>query len=136
LSQPFIVLGDRTSHGGTVVSADLTCDINGKYLARVGDKVVCPKCKGTFAIVSGASDMLSMGHAPAVNGDKTACGATLISSQVRTTWESGSASAGPGADAVTDAKAEAARLAAPTTSGFCVDCLVSAAAAGSSMVLR
>jgi uncharacterized Zn-binding protein involved in type VI secretion len=83
---PFIVLGDRTSHGGTVIGADFTCDINGKYIARVGDLVVCPTCRGAFPISVGAPDMISMGQAPARHGDKTACGATLLSGQVTTTW--------------------------------------------------
>lgn len=50
--RPFVVMGDKTSHGGTVISADFTSDIHGKYMARVGDMVVCPKCKGVFAINS------------------------------------------------------------------------------------
>ena len=56
--RPFVVMGDKTSHGGTVISADFTSDIHGKYMARVGDMVVCPKCKGVFAINSGAPDMV------------------------------------------------------------------------------
>lgn len=38
----FIVVGDRTSHGGVVVSGDITCTIDGQPVARVGDKVFCP----------------------------------------------------------------------------------------------
>lgn len=51
-------MGDKTSHGGTVISADFTCDINGKNIARVGDMTVCPKCKGTFPITSGPTDVV------------------------------------------------------------------------------
>jgi len=136
LSQPFIVLGDTTSHGGTVISADFTCDIGGRYLARVGDMVVCPKkgCRGTFAIVSGAADMTSMGQAPARHGDKTACGATLLSSQVTTTWSHAPTIADTDTEA--DARAPADAVAAPTSSGVCLDCLLKAAAAGSATVVR
>ena len=58
MNLPLIVKGDRTTHGGTVISADMTFDINGKYVARVGDLTVCPKCKGVFAIKSGADDLI------------------------------------------------------------------------------
>jgi len=138
LSQPFIVLGDRTSHGGTVISADFTCDINGKYLARVGDMVACPRkgCRGIFPIVTGAPDMISLGQAPARHGDKTACGATLISGQATTTWSSETSG-----DRVLEAQSASvittsAFTQASSDSGLCLDCLVKAAAAGASLVLR
>lgn len=138
MSQPFIVLGDRTSHGGTVIGADFTCDINGKYLARVGDMVVCPRngCRGTFCIVGGASDLFSMGQAPARHGDKTACGATLLSSQVTTTWSAESSMGDPAAVDKADALSQAAMIAASTSSGICLDCLLNAAASGSSTLVR
>jgi uncharacterized Zn-binding protein involved in type VI secretion len=136
LGLPFIVLGDRTSHGGTVISADFSCDINGKYLARVGDMVVCPKCHGAFPISAGAPDMLSMGQAPARHGDKTACGATLLSGQVTTSWSDQSSTGDPAAGEKTAALAQASLVAASTESGICLDCLLKAAAAGSSTVVR
>lgn len=87
MSRPIVVLGDKTSHGGTVIGADFTSDIHGKYMARVGDMVVCPKCKGVFAITSGASDMVDgEGRGYARHMDTTACGARLISGQITTTW--------------------------------------------------
>lgn len=60
MSRPFIVMGAPT-HGGTVISADLTCTIFGKAMVRVGDMVVCPKCKGVFSINTGAQDMVDGG---------------------------------------------------------------------------
>ena len=42
MSQPQIVLGDKTSHGGTVISCAPTTDTLGKGWARVGDMVACP----------------------------------------------------------------------------------------------
>jgi uncharacterized Zn-binding protein involved in type VI secretion len=42
---------------------------------------VCPKCKGVFAITTGADDLTGFGQAVARHGDKTACGATLIAGQ-------------------------------------------------------
>jgi uncharacterized Zn-binding protein involved in type VI secretion len=138
LNQPFIVLGDRTSHGGTVISADFTCDIDGKYLARVGDMVACPRkgCRGTFPIVTGAPDMISMGQAPARHGDKTACGATLISGQVTTSWSSESSNQAAVRAGRAFAVAEGATTLPATDTGLCMDCLLKAAASGASLVVR
>lgn len=87
--RPIIRYGDRTTHGGTVVSGDLTYTIDGKPAARVGDKVACRRCKGTFAIVTGALDVWS-GQTIARQGDITACGAKLIASQSTATIDDGS----------------------------------------------
>ncbi|MFN4326669.1 MAG: PAAR domain-containing protein [Azonexus sp.] len=87
MSRPFILLGDQTDHGGVVISASETCDCNGKGVARVGDKVTCPK-QGhgrVTTIVTGDPSMLIDGRPAARHGDKTACGATLIASQSLTT---------------------------------------------------
>jgi uncharacterized Zn-binding protein involved in type VI secretion len=81
MSKPLIRMGDRTSHGGTVISGDMTWEVYGKAVARVGDMTVCPKCKGVFAITTGADDLTGFGQAVARHGDKTACGATLIAGQ-------------------------------------------------------
>lgn len=83
MGRPFIVLGDKTDHGGEVVEASGVTDTHGKRLARVGDKVTCPKKGhgGTTHIVSGDLTMIIDGKAAARHGDKTACGATLLSSQ-------------------------------------------------------
>ena len=90
MSLPRIVMGDKTTHGGTVISADLTFDINGKYVARIGDMTVCPKCEGTFPIKSGAGDLFDgSGNGYARHMDTTACGAKLISSQITTTGDPG-----------------------------------------------
>ena len=81
--RPFIVLGDRTDHGGVVVGSTMTTDTHGKRLARVGDQVTCPKKgHGTTVIVTGDPTMIVDGAPVARHGDKCACGATLISSQV------------------------------------------------------
>lgn len=86
MSRPFIVIGDRTDHGGMVVGSTLTTDTHGKRLARVGDQVTCPKKgHGTTLIVTGDLTMIVDGAPVARHGDKCACGATLISSQVVST---------------------------------------------------
>jgi len=75
-----IRLGDPTSHGGTVVSASSTVIINGKPVARVGDSVTCPiPGHGVVTIVEGDSAWLDNGCPIALEGHKTSCGASLIS---------------------------------------------------------
>jgi len=83
MSGPLIVLGDKTSHGGSVIEASPNSDSGGKGIARVGDKATCPK-HGPSPIVSGDATLIVDGKPAARNGDKTACGATLIAGQQAT----------------------------------------------------
>lgn len=88
MARPFIVLGDKTDHGGEVIAASGVSDTHGKRLARVGDKVTCPKKgHGTGEIVTGDPTMIIDGKAAARHGDQTSCGAKLISSQSVSTDE-------------------------------------------------
>ncbi|GHH59399.1 PAAR domain-containing protein [[Pseudomonas] boreopolis] len=121
--RPIIVVGDRLSHGGSVVSGTSSSDIHGKLIARVGDRVVCA-VHGTNSIATGDSTLMFDGQAVARHGDKTACGAMLISSQQVTTVDDGSAAAARKASAAgtlaalapaaTPATAEPAALQAET----------------------
>lgn len=86
MSRPFIVLGDQTDHGGVVIEGSAVTDAAGKPIARIGDKVTCPK-RGhgeTTVIASGDPTCIIDGQPAARHGDKTACGATLLSAQVPT----------------------------------------------------
>lgn len=109
MSQPIIVLGDRTSHGGTVIGCAPATDTHGKKFARLGDMVSCPRCKGVFPISQGDTSFLDDGKPIAYHGCKVACGATLISSQVATTTTpsggKGASASGNGSDSVTAAAA-------------------------------
>jgi uncharacterized Zn-binding protein involved in type VI secretion len=130
-------MGDKTTHGGTVISADMTSDISGKYMARVNDMTVCPRCRGTFPITSGANDTKDgAGNAYAHDGDLTACGAKLLAGQVTTLWGSESSMADPAAADKADALAAASQIAAATSSGVCLDCLLKAATSGAATVVR
>ncbi|MEH3087672.1 MAG: PAAR domain-containing protein [Xylophilus ampelinus] len=84
MSRPFIVVGDRTDHGGTVISGSPVTDAAGKSIARVGDRVTCPRRGhgGITVIASGDPSCVIDGRPAARHGDRTACGATLIASQV------------------------------------------------------
>jgi len=95
--KPFIVLGDQTDHGGVVIEASMVSDTHGKGIARVGDQVTCPqRGHGTTVIVSGDPTMVIDGKPAARHGDKTACGATLISSQFVSTVSDGGGAKGGG----------------------------------------
>lgn len=71
-------LGDSTTHGGTVTSAQSHFTIDGLPVAVIGDRVACPKC-GPTIIVQGDSTWQS-GPMVALHGHVTTCGATLIAS--------------------------------------------------------
>lgn len=135
MTRPFITLGDKTSHGGTVLQADVTFVVHGKPVALVGHMVVCPRCKGTFPITTGTEDMFSMGAPAARHGDQTACGATLIASQGFTTWspESQGGRSAPLEEATTAASPGPV---SPSTPTLCLECLATAAARGDSLVPR
>jgi uncharacterized Zn-binding protein involved in type VI secretion len=76
----FIVLGDRTSHGGVVITGDPTWTIDGQPVARVGDKVTCPRCKRTSTIASSRfSTVIDLGKPAAFDQDHTDCGAVIYS---------------------------------------------------------
>lgn len=76
-----IRLGDPTDHGGVVVSASAgQYLVDGKPVARVGDKCSCPK-KGHdgCTIAEGDPAFIVDGIAVAFEGHKTTCGAILQS---------------------------------------------------------
>lgn len=94
MSRPIIVVGDRTSHGGVVITGSPFTDVDGKAVARIGDKVTCPQ-KGhgsVTTIVTGDLTAIIDGQQVARHGDKTACGAMLISSQMLAYVDNGSSS--------------------------------------------
>ncbi|MBN6069207.1 PAAR domain-containing protein [Aggregatibacter actinomycetemcomitans] len=76
-----IVIGDKTTHGGTVLQGSHTITAGGKNIALQGDLVTCPQCKGNFHIAEGSSKMSANGKGVALEGMKTTCGAELIASQ-------------------------------------------------------
>lgn len=80
MAGPLIVVGDKTSHGGSVTQGAPSSDSGGVPIARVGDQTSCPK-HGNNPIASGDASLIIDGKAAARDGDKTACGATLIASQ-------------------------------------------------------
>lgn len=74
-----IYVGDKTSHGGVVLSGSPRITQNGRAAARKGDRVSCPQC-GENLIVEGNASICDASRPMAFHGHKTACGATLIAS--------------------------------------------------------
>ena len=80
MSKRHVVLGDATTHGGSVISASGTYRINGRRAALSGDMVSCPiKGHGVTPIIAGRSAR-NGGRAMAATGDRCGCGATVIGS--------------------------------------------------------
>jgi uncharacterized Zn-binding protein involved in type VI secretion len=81
-----ITVGDKTDHGGTVISGSPTHDIRGRAIARLGDQVDCPqsytggKPHGVNKIITAHGTFTVNGVPVAVEGCKTECGCTLIGS--------------------------------------------------------
>lgn len=85
MTLPFIVLGDTSSHGGTVQSATTGFTVNGIAVAGDGDSFECP-LHGTVAIQATGRGLRGNGKIPARHGDTAVCGASLIASQKGITW--------------------------------------------------
>lgn len=86
MGKKIIVLGDSTDHGGKVISGSATHLIDGKPVARLGDKVLCPALfpngqpHGVNPIIEGEPGCLIDGTPVALEGHKTLCGCSLIGS--------------------------------------------------------
>lgn len=75
-----IRLGDKTDHGGVVISASSGTRVMGRDAALSDDMTFCPKCKGNFLIKPNGTGARHQGRAYAYANDSTACGAKLIGS--------------------------------------------------------
>lgn len=79
MARPQARLGDRSNHGGKIVSGAERTFVNGKPVARMGDKHDCPiPGHGTTNIVSGSPDTQTEGRPNARMGDAVGCGARII----------------------------------------------------------
>lgn len=79
MSLKIIVVGDKTDHDGAVISGSPVHDIGGKPIARLGDKVSCPR-HGENRIASAHPTFTVGGVAVAVDGCQGECGCRLIGS--------------------------------------------------------
>ena len=124
-----IVVGDRHSGGGSVITGSPHTDIDGLPVARVGDKATCPTHKGIFPIITGDSTLIIDGNAVARHGDKLACGCSLFSGKQS---RASITAQGPGprpstiSNVVVAANSLAPPLAPLGTSEVCKECLLAA----------
>lgn len=133
MGRAMICVGDTTTHGGRVLEGSATATIDGKPIAGVGHKVLCPQCKGVFPILPATGRRYPhqiAGRDTAIQGMKTACGATLIASQSATTLDD----VGAG-EAMTGGAVAAATGLAPSLT-LCLECLKSAAENAATMIAR
>ncbi|QOY63436.1 PAAR domain-containing protein [Lysobacter sp. H21R4] len=94
MTRMWIVLGDATSSGGTVISGSPFTDIDGKPVARINDMATCPTHKGTFPIVDGDPTTIIDGQAVALHGSSIACGCKVLAvKQMRVFLDDGAGSA-------------------------------------------
>jgi uncharacterized Zn-binding protein involved in type VI secretion len=82
-----IRVGDRTSHGGTVLEGHPLVTLLGKPVAGAGHRVSCPRCSGDPVIAEGVARVTMFGLRVAVEGMKTSCGAILVGSAQAQTAE-------------------------------------------------
>lgn len=81
MARAIVRLGDKTTHGGVVISASPIHTMRGLGIARVGDTVSCPlPGHGNNPIVEGSSAFSVGGRKVALHGHKCACGCSLIAS--------------------------------------------------------
>jgi uncharacterized Zn-binding protein involved in type VI secretion len=75
MTKRIAVLGDKTTTGGTIVSASGSA-FNGQHpIALLGDKVSCPKCdKGQGVIVECAKSFIINGKGAAYDTCLVSCG--------------------------------------------------------------
>lgn len=78
MGRGFVLQGDKTSHGGVVQTGFSNFDWNGIPVARLGDRVYCPRCKPHQHSITQVSGFMAHGVPIATDGDVTSCGAVLI----------------------------------------------------------
>ena len=71
-----ICVGDKTSCGGTVCTGSLFSDVDGRSIARKGDKIACPH---SCVIMDGNMAEIVDGAPLALHGAATSFGCTCIS---------------------------------------------------------
>lgn len=108
MSRMLIVVGDALQTGGSVLTGSPHTDIEGRAVARVGDRVICSR-HGPGSIVSGDSTLVIDGQPVARDGDKASCGCTLMAGKQQRAHVAGGGG-GSGGGAAMAAVASAAKM--------------------------
>jgi len=72
--QRVALVGDTTTTGGRIIASEEFVRSDEMAMVLVGDKVYCPKCDETGAIIEGCSSISIQGKPVAYNGCLIACG--------------------------------------------------------------
>lgn len=135
MKKRWIVLGDKTTHGGSVISCTATTVTTmGHVAARIGDKVWCQKCRKMTTIISGDPTFIIMGQPVAYEGCYTSCGAQLVSVQQSASWVGDE-----GGDIADEASPDNSALAEALLAAkkpICIECLLTAALKASPVLGR
>ena len=78
MGRGLVYLGDKTSHGGVVLTGFPNVIWNGIPVARLGDRVYCPKCTPHQHTITHVTGFMAHGVPVATAGDLTSCGAVLL----------------------------------------------------------
>ncbi len=81
MAKMWIVVGDVTSSGGTVITGSPFTSIDGDCVARVTDQATCPTHKGSFPIVDGDTTTIIDGQPVALHGSSLACGCKVLATK-------------------------------------------------------
>ena len=79
MARRVVVINDVTSHGGRVISASSTFNIEGKNAMLLNDLVYCPE-HGANPIVACDMSYEENGRGIVVHGCKSACGSVVYAS--------------------------------------------------------
>ncbi len=133
-----IVLGDTHSDRGSVITGSTETDIDGKPVARVGDKAICPLHKGVFSIVTGDDSLMIDGQAVARDGDNLSCSYSLISGQQNHAWVAAAGGAVPAPVPQSSIQSSIQKQNSPLLpkSEVCEECLLAAAKSGTAFLGR
>ena len=74
-----VCLGDATSHGGAVITASSSFDLEGRPAALLYDRVSCPQ-HGENRIIEAGDELLDDDSPIVVDRCKTECGSYVIAS--------------------------------------------------------
>ena len=85
MGNPVARIGDGSTHGGVIVSSASKTIVEGKLVARVGDRHSCPiPGHGVTDITTGSPQFSAEGALVARSGSLTGCGAVIIGGATKT----------------------------------------------------
>lgn len=130
-----IVLGDSTTAGGQVITGCDTYRIEGKPVARIGDRATCPLHGGDFPIITGHPTIRMGGKSVVRHGDKLACGCAVLAGEQTLVSVDDRSEAAATAPPLGQTDAHPVQV-PPAPTEVCEECLLAATAKGTSFLER